>query len=226
MIDDRENNEYADGYEDAPPGETGETEAPYENGLDDPAPRGMSTGVKVLVGCSVAFGGLVLLSTIAGLFLPVLLKGKNEAERIQCTNHFKIIYPLAHAYAAKKSEFPRDKSVDDPAAHDSLNILLDSEQGRGLEPRFFNCPAGDTEAATADPETGKFVLDENTLDYAWAMKETKAIGRAVPLAACAHHEGIVIVLFTDSHVETWELDDPEVKDKLDEGTGLPRGLGR
>ena len=229
MIDDRENNEYADGYEDAPPGETGETEAPYENGLDDSAPRGMSTGVKVLIGCSVAFGGLVLLSTIAGLFLPVLLKGKNEAEKIQCTNHLKYIYISAGAYAAKEHQFPRDKSVSDlggPRAHDSLNILLRSPQGKGIEAKRFNCPAGDAEAATADPATGEFVLDENTLDYAWAMKEIKAIGRAVPLAACAHHEGIVLVLFTNSHVETWELDDPEVKDKLDEGTGLPRGLGR
>ena len=35
MIDDRENNEYTDGREDAPPGETGKTGAPYEGGPDD-----------------------------------------------------------------------------------------------------------------------------------------------------------------------------------------------
>ncbi len=227
MIDDRENNEYADGHEDAPAGEAGKTEAPYEDGLDDvqpSPPRRMSTGVKVLIGCGVAFGGLTLLAIIAGLFLPVLLQGRGEAWKIQCTNNLKQIYFAGVAYAEKKDAFPRDTSVDEPRAHDSLNILLRSLQGRGLEPIFFKCPAGDAEIASEDKD-GKFTLDEETLDYAWALKKTSN-QRTVPLAACAHHEGILIVLFTDSSIESWELDDPEVDDKIDGETGLPRGLGR
>ena len=225
MIDDRENNEHADGHEDSPPGETGKTETPYEDGLDDSAPRGMSTGVKVLIGCGVAFGGLVLIVAIlVSLVAPTVLKGRGEAWKIQCTNNLKQIYPAATAYADKKYEFPRDKSVDEPRAHDSLNLLLRSLQGRGLEPKLFKCPAGEGALATED-EDGKFTLDADTLDYAWALKKTSNT-HTVPLAACAHHEGILIVLFTDSNIEFWELDDPEVEDKIDEGTGLPRGLGR
>ena len=227
MIDDRENNEYADGHEDAPPGEAGKAEAPCEDGLDDvqpSPPRRMSTGVKVLIGCGVAFGGLSLLAMVASLILPTLLRGRDEAWKIQCTNNLKQIYITGVAYAGKKDEFPRDKSVDEPLAHDSLNILLRSLQGRSLGPELFKCPAGEANIATEDKD-GKFTLDAGTLDYAWALKKTSHT-HTVPLAACAHHEGILVVLFTDSHIEFWELDDPEVEDKIDKRTGLPRGLGR
>ena len=225
MIDDCENNEYADGHANAPPGEAGKTEAPYEDGPDDSAPRGMSTGVKVLIGCGVAFGGRVLLAAIAaGFIIPALLTGREEAWKIQCANNLKQIYPAATAYADKKYEFPNDKSVDEPLAHDSLNILLRSLQGRSLEPKLFKCPAGEAAIALTD-EDGKFQLDEDTLDYSWAIVRRKLTENPVPLAACAHHEGILIVLFTDSNIEFWELDDPEVNDKIDGGTGLPRGLG-
>jgi len=225
MIDDRENNEYADDREDAPPGDTDKTEAPYEDGPDDSAPRGMSTGVKVLIGCGVAFGGLVLIvALLVSLVAPTLLKGRDEAWKIQCTNNLKQIYFAGVAYAEKKDAFPNDKSVDEPLAHDSLNLLLRSLQGRSLEPKLFKCPAGEASIAEED-EDEKFQLDEDTLDYAWALKETSNT-QTVPLAACAHHEGMLIVLFTDSHIESWGLDDPEVEDKIDEETGLPRGLGR
>ena len=225
MIDDRENNEYADDREDAPPGDTDKTEAPYEDGPDDSAPRGMSTGVKVLIGCGVAFGGLVLIvALLVSLVAPTLLKGRGEAWKIQCTNNLKQIYFAGVAYAEKKDAFPNDKSVDEPLAHDSLNLLLRSLQGRSLEPKLFKCPAGEASIAEED-EDEKFQLDEDTLDYAWALKETSNT-QTVPLAACAHHEGMLIVLFTDSHIESWGLDDPEVEDKIDEETGLPRGLGR
>jgi len=185
----------------------------------------MSTKIKVLIGCGVAFGGLSLLAIIAGLFLPVLLQGRSEGWRIQCTNNLKQIYPAAAAYADKKFEFPRDKSVAEPLAHDSLNILLRSLQGRSLEPKLFKCPAGEASIAVTDKDE-KFQLDEDTLDYSWAIVRRKLTENPVPLAACAHHEGIMIVLFTDSNIESWELDDPEVEDKIDERTGLPRGLGR
>jgi hypothetical protein len=238
MIDDRENNEYADDREDAPPGDTGKTEAPYEDGPDDSAPRGMSTGVKVLIGCGVAFGGLVLLAAIAaGFIIPALLTGREEAWKTQCANNLKQIYPAATAYADKKYEFPNDKSVDEPLAHDSLNLLLRSLQGRSLSPRLFKCPAGEAAIALTD-EDEKFQLDEDTLDYAWAIVRRKPTGKPMPLASDKYykeyndgdehegHEGIIHVLFTDGSVETWDVEDPAVQKKMDMDTGLPIGLGR
>ena len=34
------------------------------------------------------------------------------------------------------------------------------------------------------------------------------------------------VLFTDSSVVSWEVEDPDLAGKIDEDTGLPTGLGR
>ncbi len=177
-----------------------------------------------------------IIAIIAGLVLPVLMRGTGEAYKIQCTNNLKNIYPAAGAYATKKYSFPRDKSVDDPLAHDSLNILLRSLQGRGLERTLFKCPTGDAELPTED-EDGKFTLDEDTLDYTWAMKKTSNT-RTVPLSSDKYykeyddgdehegHEGIIHVLFTDGSVETWDVEDPAVQKKMDMDTGLPIGLGR
>ncbi len=259
MIDDRENNEYADDREDAPPGDTDKTEAPYEDGPDDvqpSPPRRMSTGVKVLIGCGVAFGGIVLLATIAaGLIIPALLTGREEAWKIQCTNNLKQIYPAARAYADKRYEFPNDKSVDEPLAHDSLNLLLRSRTGLGLEPELFKCPASALSWLTGGQrgwvsiaqvnEDGKFQLDEDTLDYAWAIVRRKPTGEPMPLASDKYykldgvaqqeyddgdehkgHEGIIHVLFTDGSVETWDVRDPAVQKRMDMDTGLPIGLGR
>ena len=161
----------------------------------------MSTKVKVLIGCCVAFGDLILtVAILVSLVAPTLLKGRDETWRVQCTNNLKQIYLAAQAYAAKESSFPRDKSADDPPAHGSLNILLRSLQGRSLEPELFKCPAGEASIAQVN-EDEKFQLDEGTLDYAWALKETRNT-HTVPLAACEHHEGILIVLFTDSQIES------------------------
>ena len=158
MIDGRENNEYADGRGDAPPEDTGKTEAPYEDGPDDvqpSPPRRMSTGVKVLIGCCVAS-----VASACSLSLP-------------------------------------DSSCRSSCGAEASIAQVDEDE--------------------------KFQLDGDTLDYAWALKETSNT-HTVQLAACAHHEGILIVLFTDSHIEFWELDDPEVEDRINEGTGLPRRL--
>ena len=171
-----------------------------------------------------------IIAIIAGLVLPVLMRGTGEAYKIQCTNNLKNIYPAAGAYATKKYSFPRDKSVDDPLAHDSLNILLKSLQGRGLERTLFKCPTGDAELPTED-EDGKFTLDADTLDYTWAMKKTSNT-RTVPLSSDKYskseetggHDGYIQVLFTDSHIETWEIEDPELENKLEDG--IPKGLGR
>ena len=178
-----------------------------------------------------------IIAIIAGLVVPALLQGRGEAWKIQCTNNLKQIYPAAVAYADKKYEFPRDKSVDEPLAHDSLNILLRSLQGRSLEPKLFKCPAGEASIAEED-EDEKFQLDEDTLDYSWTIVRRKPTGKAKVLSSDKYykeyndgdehegHEGMLQVLFTDSAVVSWEVEDPDLEGKIDEDTGLPNGLGR
>ena len=187
------------------------------------------TQVELLVVISI-------LAIIAGLVVPALLQGRGEAWKIQCTNNLKQIYPAATAYADKKYEFPRDKSVDEPLAHDSLNILLRSLQGRSLEPKLFKCPAG--EASIAEVEDEKFQLDEDTLDYSWTTVRRKPTGKAQVLSSDKYykeyndgdehegHEGMLQVLFTDSAVVSWEVEDPDLEGRIDEDSGLPVGLGR
>ena len=195
-----------------------------------------SAGVKILIGCLIAFGCITILAIVAGLFVPVLLKGQGEAWKIQCTNNLKQIYPAAAAYANRKYAFPKD-NVDDPTAHDSLNILLRSEQGKHLEPKLFKCPAGLAVPAEVD-ENGRFQLDEDTNDYAWAVVRSRPplAGKPMPLASDKYydeyseehsgHELILNVLHTDSAVLPWEVDDPDLENKMDEDSGLPIGLGR
>jgi len=143
----------------------------------------------------------------------------------QCSNNLKRIYPAALSYATKKYEFPRDKTNEDPKAHDSLNLLLRSRHGRGLTRSVFKCLASGGSVAEVD-EDDKLDLDEDTNDYAWAIVRRRPTGQVKPLAACEHHEGILIVLSTDSSVAIWDLNDPDIKAKLDSKTGLPIGLGR
>ena len=178
-----------------------------------------------------------IIAIIAGLVVPALLQGRGEAWKIQCTNNLKQIYSAAAAYADKTAEFPRDKSVDEPLAHDSLNILLRSLQGRSLEPKLFKCPAGEASIAVTDKDE-KFQLDEDTLDYSWTIVRRKPTGKAKVLSSDKYykeyndgdehegHEGMLQVLFTDSAVVSWEVADPDLETKSDEDTGLPVGLGR
>ena len=196
-----------------------------------------SAGVKTLIGCLIAFVCItILVALAAALVVPALLQGRGEAWKIQCTNNLKQIYPAAAAYANRKYAFPKD-NVDDPTAHDSLNILLRSEQGKHLDPKLFKCPAGLAVPAEVD-ENGRFQLDEDTNDYAWAVVRSRPplAGKPMPLASDKYydeyddehhgHEGIIHVLFTDGSVETWDIDDPAVQEKMDMDTGLPIGLGR
>ncbi len=222
-----------DDYEDDELAETGKVEASDDEALDDFEPYKAppkSVGVKILIGCLIAFVCITILAGItAALVVPTFLRGRDKAWEIQCTNNLKQIYPAAAAYAEGHSDtkywFPRDKSGDPPLAHDSLNILLKSRHGRNLEPRLFKCPAGPASLAHVDADA-KFTLDEDTNDYAWCIVKRSLAGKAEPLAACKHHEGVLIVLYTDSTVRVWDFLDPDLENILDEETGLPIGLGR
>ena len=146
-----------------------------------------------------------------------LLSGRAEAWKVQCSNSLKQIYLAAVHYAEKENGFPLDESAEKPRAQDSLKLLLESKSGKDLPQKVFKCPAPSRDSASSEGVT---------IDYAWANVQLKPGGEAVPLAACTHHEEIVQVLFTDSAIHEWDLNDPEVKAKLDPETGLPKGLGR
>ena len=87
-------------------------------------------------------------------------------------------------------------------------------------------------------EDDKFQLDEDTLDYSWTIVRRKPTGKAQVLSSDKYykeyndgdehegHEGMLQVLFTDSAVVSWEVEDPDLEGRIDEDTGLPVGLGR
>ena len=177
-----------------------------------------------------------IIAIIAGLVVPALLGGREEAWKAQCTNNLRQIGIAAMAYASKKYEFPRDRT-DEPTAHDSLNILLRSRQGKTLPPSLFKCPSG--EAAPAKKEDGDpLVLDEDTLDYAWANIRRRPTGKLVAIASDKFfngydenregHNDVMNVLNSDSSIKEWEIGaDGDCEDEdFDVDLGLPTGLGR
>ncbi len=166
-----------------------------------------------------------IIAIIAGLVVPALLGGREEAWKAQCTNNLRQIGIAALAYASKHYEFPRDRT-DEPTAHDSLNILLKSRHGKTLPALLFKCPAGEAVEARKHEDENYLQLDEDMLDYAWANIRRRPTGKPRPLAACSHHEGVLLVLFTDTALVEWDLNDPAIKAMLDPETGLPEGLGR
>ena len=183
-------------------------------------------------GCGLIAGKRSPIALVCALLLVALsgcgalLSGRAEAWKVQCRNSLKQIYLAAVHYAEKENGFPLDESAEKPRAQDSLNILLKSKYGKDLPPHLFKCPAGEAVPAKKAEDEDYLQLDEDTLDYAWANIRRRPKGPALPLAACTHHRGIVQVLLTDSSVVEWDLNDPEVKAKLDPETGLPKGLGR
>ncbi len=170
-----------------------------------------------------------IIAIIAGLVVPVLLRGRGHAWKVQCTNNLRQFYPAAADYANKKYAFPRVKGGSDVRAHEALNVLLDSRFGKGLSPELFKCPAGDAELADEPAEGEKLVLDEDTLDYSWTQKKAKP-DRMAPLSSDKYisseefggHEDVLMVLYTDGSVKEME----ETDNGFDEDEGLPKDLGR
>ncbi len=171
-----------------------------------------------------------IIAIIAGLVVPVLLRGRNEAVKIECTNNLKNIYAGALTYSNKKHAFPLASGGSSaPRAHESLNMLLKSNAGRDLAAKLFTCPAGDQVAAEKLDDQKYLQLDEDTLSYAWTEKRTRNFGNAKNLSADKYYDGFdghqghigeVMVLRTDNSIESVE------EGELDEDTGLPTGLVR
>ena len=127
-----------------------------------------------------------IIAIIAGLVVPALLRGREEAWKAQCSNNLKQIYLAAVAYAQKKYEFPRDKTNEEPLAHDSLNILLRSRYGKNLPGSLFKCPSGEAAEPRKAEDEDYLQLDEDTLDYAWASVRRRPTGKLVPIASVSY----------------------------------------
>ena len=174
---------------------------------------GLTAGKRGLLALVCA----LLLVTLSACDSGAYNHGRAHAWIVGCSDKLKQVYLLALGYASEKKGFPLDQSTEKPRAQDSLKLLLESKSGKDLPQKLFKCPASSTDSVSSEGVT---------TDYAWANVQLKPGGEAVPLAACTHHEGVVIVLYTDSSVQFWDLIDPEVTAKLDPETGLPKGLGR
>ena len=149
--------------------------------------------------------------------LGALGRGRAEAWKIKCSNNLKQIHIAAFGYAVEKKGFPLAESAGLNRNQASLNLLLKSSHGENLSPEVLKCPASELDSVSSEGVVP---------DYAWANVQRMPTGKAAPLAACSHHEGVLIVLSTDGSVQVWDLIDPEVTAKLDPETGLPKGLGR
>ncbi len=172
-----------------------------------------------------------IIAIIAGLVVPVLLKGRGHAWKVKCTNNLRQIYTPANEYAEKKYEFPRARGKTDARAHESINILLKSRYGKQLTAEFFKCPAGAASEAPPPEDGDKLALAEDELDYAWTSKKLSPTKKGIVASDkfmadweedSGGHEDIVLVLTTDGSVNEMEEDDPQ----WDPDNGLPVGLIR
>jgi prepilin-type N-terminal cleavage/methylation domain-containing protein len=176
---------------------------------------------------------IAIISIIAGLIVPVLIQGRIQAQITQCSSNLRQIGTFSMMYADKRGSgwFPFARDVKEPRAHESLNELVRFDF-EALDPRLFVCAGWPHAPATADDE-GKFVLDEETLAYAYVARRTKSTSRK-PLASDKYHEGFedsegvhseghrggMNVVLTDGSVHFLE------KDQLRPETGLPADLTR
>ena len=173
---------------------------------------------------------IAIISIIAGFLVPILLKGREEANKAACNNNLRQIYTFAMGYSDKSGTraFPI-ASGKSPRAHESLNVLIEFEDSEGLTPDLFICPSAKNMPAKAD-KSDKFVLDEDTLSYAWVAQRMKNTAMNKPLASDKYvdqyedadgvHEGHagMNVLRTDGSVKF------VVKSELPQDAMLPPGL--
>ena len=162
----------------------------------------------------------------------LLLRGRGEAYKTQCTSNLKQVYSLALGYAQKQgiNAYPIGDGTA-PAAHESLNKLVDYE-GEGLNPKLFICPEGEASAAKLD-SSGKFKLSAETLSYSWVKERMRSTTPNRALSSDKYVDGFVdsagrhyghrkgmVVLMTDGAASFV----PE--DELPPTTKLPEGLTR
>ncbi len=150
------------------------------------------------------FGLVLVLAIVAGLVVPVLLRGRHEAVKVECTNNLKNIYAASARYADDNRFFPH--SEDGSIA--ALNRLLASRSGADLDPGLFTCPGGNQLEGFLSND-GTLVLDEDTCSYEFTDKRRKPTERGILLydRESHHHNGVRMVLFTDGRIV--EMDEAE-----------------
>ncbi len=168
---------------------------------------------------------IAIISVLAGALLSTIKIDRDRANIANCTSNLKRIAELAMIYADTGTNrfFPLAKGSN-PAAHESLNVLV--EASPGLSPKLFICRSSREDEAVID-ENGRFSLDAETCSYAWTGEKLAPTDAGRVLASCKHvrtgdsrsgHPGGVVAVFTDGHAEFMTTD------RLDPDSGLPEGL--
>ncbi len=172
-----------------------------------PPRGGMPAWAIVLIIVVVA---IPVLSVLAGLMLPALMKAGSKANIAACGSNLKQIYTSCMLYEQEHRMFPW--AGEGAAAHEHLQLLVDT--GFVATPKLFVCPASTQRPAQVDAE-GHFVLSEDTCSYAYTAKRRSMSSRAMRRLAADkdfHHPGGINVLFVGGNVEyirvregqTWE----------------------
>jgi prepilin-type processing-associated H-X9-DG protein len=175
---------------------------------------------------------IAIISIISSMVVPILLKGRIEAQKLRCANNLKQIYAFAVAYSDRSGtgRFPVAPGKSS-AAHESLNELI-AFDGEGLSPKIFTCEASDS-VAQALAEGERLSLSAESSSYAWTEVRLKNTAVEKPLASDRYvegfedadgrhsgHPGGMNVLYTDGSVRF------VLEKDLDPETGLPPGLRR
>lgn len=137
---------------------------------------------------------IAIISIIAGLIVPTLVQGRRRAHTVQCASNIKQLYVFASDFAdvVGSNRFPFERNTQGARAHDHLNLLVEYA-GDSFPAELFVCPASDATAAET-AEDGSYLLDAETLAFAW-------VGR--PLKNTSANK----VLLSDKYVEDCEDDE-------------------
>ena len=174
---------------------------------------------------------IAIIGIIAGVLLPTLSSGREEAYKLECAANLKSIIFFGMLYAKEKTRAYPLASEKDPESHLSLQVLVDYFPD-DFEPALFVCSSGDALPAEED-EDGRFVLDADTCAYAWVGRRTKTTAKKKALSSDKYvdeyedddgqhsgHPRGMNVLNTNGSVLFWDME------KLDPDTMLPKGLVR
>ncbi len=165
---------------------------------------------------------IMIISGLAGLLIPAIQTAIVKMRRASCANNLRQIGGLAFAYAGdnRRECLPFARDVEEPRAHESLQVLV-SRMDAARHPELFVCPASQqVEARLQDWKTKWFELSDDTLSYTWRRNETRiAGGSSHMILSCdkrvadssgeytENHRGGLNLLFPDGSVKWHTLED-------------------
>jgi prepilin-type N-terminal cleavage/methylation domain-containing protein len=178
---------------------------------------------------------IAILGLIVALIVPTLRRTRHgPAHIVQCMSNMKQLYSMAVIYSDKVGGgFYPIGPAKDPRAHESLQLLV--HYWEHLDPRLFTCPDGEAVEAKKDAVSGKYVLEESNLDFAWIAGPVS--NKVTNIVICSDkyveghtdakgvrhrgHRRSFNVLVSDGSISTIDETDPRIT-----GDNLPRGLTR